>query len=319
MTTLLEGVIVVVLVLLAGIFAGLTLAFFRLDLTTLERKVKLGNHQAKKVYALRKKGNLLLCTLLLANVASYTSMAIFLGSLIHGVLAGLIATALIFIFGEILPQAIFPRYALWVGSKLAWLVRGMTILFYPISAPIAWLLDKLLGEEPPIVWSKDEIKEIIRFHEDIDGDIIDQDEERIVLGALTYSDKIAYDVMIPLSNVYCLEIDRKIDARLLSEIKSKGFSRIPVYKKEQTNVVGILYTLRLLGSSSIIGKKVGDFYTHRNLVRITGTKKLDELLNQLVYLKKQMALVIGKDQTFKGIVTVEDIVEEILRLKIEKM
>ncbi len=319
METVWNIVMVVGLVVLAGIFAGLTLALFRLDLSTLQRKVNMGDARAKKVYALRNKGNLLLCTLLLGNVASYTSMAIFLGSIINGVIAGVIATALIFIIGEILPQAIFPRYALRIGSSLAWLVHLAMVIFYPISAPIAWVLDKILGHELPTIWSKREIKEIIRYHEDAAGNIIDQDEERIVLGALSFSDKIAYDIMIPVPKVFCLEVDQKITGKLLSEIKSKGFSRIPVYKNSPDQVIGILFTIRLLGAASPLGKKVRDFVTSKDLVNINGTLKLDELLNQLIYLKKQMAFVVGNDHKFRGIVTVEDIVEEILRMKIEKM
>lgn len=314
-----EVAIVTVLVILSGTFAGLTLALFSLDLTTLERKAKLGDIRAKKVYPVRRKGNLLLCTLLLANVASYTSMAVFLGSIVNGVAAGIIATALIFLFGEILPQAIFPRYALMIGAKLSWLITVLTYVFYPVSAPIAWFLDKILGEELPTVWSKKEIKEIIKYHEDVPENILDQDEERIVLGALSYSDKKAYDIMIPESKVYCLELNQKFTGKLLSEIKRKGHSRIPVYKKSREHVVGILHTLRLLGDVSVVGKKVQDFFSHRDLIIVEGMHKLDELLNKMVYLKKQMALIADKNNRFKGIVTIEDIVEEILRMKIDKM
>ena len=80
--------IVIILTLLSGTFAGLTLALFGIKLSTLERKIKLGDPQAEKVYRIRKNGNLLLCTLLLGNVASYTIMAIFLGSITSGVIAG---------------------------------------------------------------------------------------------------------------------------------------------------------------------------------------------------------------------------------------
>lgn len=314
-----EAIIVAVLVILAGTFAGLTLALFSLDLATLQRKAKLGDFRAKKVYNLRKRGNLLLCTLLIANVASYTTMAIFLGSIINGVVAGVIATALIFIFGEIFPQAIFPRYALFIGSKLSWLIKALTYIFYPVSAPIAWVLDKIVGEELPIVWSKKEIKEIIKYHEDVAENIIDQDEERIVLGALSYSDKIAYDVMKPESRLYCLELDQRFTGKLLTEIKTKGHSRIPVYEKSRDQLAGILYTLCLLGESSFEGKKVRDFYQQQHLLRVEGTLKLDALLNKMIYQKKQMALIISNDNRFKGIVTIEDIVEEILRMKIDKM
>ena len=146
--------IVSVLVALAGVFAGLTLALFSLKLSTLERKAMAGDVQAQKVFEVRKKGNLLLCALLLGNVASYTAMTIFLDSLTTGVIAGLTATSLIFVFGEILPQAVFPRFALSIGAKLNWLTWASLILFYPISAPMAWALDKMLGKETPVLFSK---------------------------------------------------------------------------------------------------------------------------------------------------------------------
>ena len=314
-----EVIVIAVLVLLSGTFAGLTLAFFSLDATVLYRKAKIGDEQARKVYAIRKKGNLLLCTLLLANVASYTSMAIFLGNLVNGVAAGIIATSLIFLFGEIVPQATFPRYALTIGAKLAWLVDALIIIFYPISAPIAWVLDKILGAELPTIWSKKEIKEIIKYHEDAPENIIDQDEERIVLGALSFSDKIAYDIMIPENQVFCLELNQRFTSKLVAEIKTKGHSRIPVYENSREHVVGMLYVLRLLGNISVIGKKVKGFIQYQELLTVRGHKKLDELLNQMISQKKQMALVIGRDGRFKGIVTIEDIVEEILCIKIDKM
>jgi metal transporter CNNM len=246
-------------------------------------------------------------------------MAIFLGDLVNGVAAGIIATSLIFIFGEILPQAIFPRYALVIGAKLSWLVNALIFIFYPISAPIAWVLDKILGAELPTIWSKKEIKEIIKYHEDAPENIIDQDEERIVLGALSYSDKIAYDIMIPENQVFSLELNQRFTSKLVAEIKAKGHSRIPIYENCREHVVGMLYVLRLLGNISVIGKKVKSFTQYKELFTIQGHKKLDELLNQMISQKKQMALVMGKDGRFKGIVTIEDIVEEILRIKIDKM
>ncbi len=124
--------------------------------------------------------------------------------------------------------------------------------------------------------------------------IIDQDEERIVLGALSYSDKIAYDIMIPENRVFCLELNQRFSSELLSRIKSYGFSRIPVYRESRCYVVGILHVLQLLSGTSILGKKVKEFYENRGLATAQGTQKLDELLNNMVYLKRQMALIKDK-------------------------
>ena len=146
-------IIVVALIALSGTFSGLTLGLMSLDKGDLERKIALGSKQAKKVYSVRKRGNLLLCTLLLGNVGVNASIAIILNSIASGVMAGFIATGAIVIFGEIIPQAAFSRYALAVGAKTAWLVKIFIFILYPICWPLAWMLDKILGEEITTVYS----------------------------------------------------------------------------------------------------------------------------------------------------------------------
>ncbi len=310
-------IIVITLVILSGTFAGLTLALFGIRLTTLERKVRLGDPRALKVYKIRKQGNLLLCTLLLGNVASYTIMAIFLGSITSGVIAGFVATALIFIFGEILPQAVFPRYALQIGSKLSWLVWILIVIFYPVAAPIAWLLDKLLGQEPPVLWNKDELREIIRYHEDVGDGIIDQDEERIILGALSFSDLKVSDILIPREHVFYLHPDTLVTPELLDKIRRKGFSRVPVVAPMPDQVTGILYLKELIGQPQ--GKPVSELCSKRNILSVSESMRLDELLNLLVHQKMHMAIVVDKNKYFKGVATLEDIMEEILKIELEDL
>lgn len=310
-------IIIVLLVIFSGTFAGLTLALFSIKLTTLERKIRLGDKNALKVYKFRKKSNLLLCTLLLGNVASYTIMAVFLGSITSGVIAATIATALIFIFGEILPQAIFPRYALQVGAKLSWLIQMLLIIFYPIAAPIAWILDKLIGKEPPILWSKKELVEIIKYHEDVGDGIIDKDEERIILGALSFSELKVADIMIPLKDVFFQGPHTTINEEILEDIKQKGFSRVPVYDSNQHKIKGILYAKDLIGVPVTNEIMIEDLCSKNNLIVVKKSMKLDNLLNLMVYRKMHMAFVIDEISNFQGIATLEDIMEEILKMELE--
>lgn len=310
-------IIVVLLVILSGTFAGLTLALFSIKLTTLEQKIHLGDQNALKVYKFRKNSNLLLCTLLLGNVASYTIMAVFLGSITSGVIAATIATTLIFIFGEILPQAIFPRYALQMGANLSWLVRISLIIFYPITAPIAWILDKLIGKEPPVLWSKKELGEIIKYHEDVGDGIIDKDEERILLGALSFSELKVADIMIPIKNVFFQEPHVIINKEVLEDIKQKGFSRIPVYDSNQHKIKGILYAKDLIGVPVTNETMIEDLCSKKSLIMVKESMKLDNLLNLMVYRKMHMALVIDEISSFRGIATMEDIMEEILKVELE--
>ncbi len=308
--------IILILVLLSAMFSGLTIGYFSLNLTSLENKMKLGDKRAKKIYPLRKNSNLLLSTLLLGNVAVNSIVAILLGNLASGVAATLIATSLIFIIGEILPQAVFSRYGLQFGAALSYVVRFFIFIFYPITAPLSFVLDKLLGSEPPTMFSKEEFQEIIKHHEDSPLSDIDADEEKILIGALSYSQKTAIDIMTPRTVVYALDANRIVDSELLSQIRAKGFSRIPVYDQRKDNLIGILYSKELIGFDLSAIKHVGELCYKHSLITIDGTFRLDELFNLFITGKRHLAFVIGKFDEFKGIVTLEDVIEEILKTEI---
>ncbi len=308
--------IVALLVTLSATFSGLTLGFFSLNLTSLENKVKLGDKRAKRIYPLRKKSNLLLSTLLLGNVIVNTVTAVLLGNVASGLVASLTATALIFIIGEIFPQAIFARYGLQFGASLAWLVWVFIVILYPITAPIAFALDKILGKEPPTMYSKEEIQEIIKHHEDSPLSDIDADEEKILIGALSFSDKPAIDIMTPRTVVYALDAEKIIDEELLHQIREKGFSRIPVFQDKKDNLVGILYSKELIGFSLDEPKKVGEVCNKHSLIQIDGSTNLDELFNMFITQRTHIAFIVGEFDEFKGLVTLEDVIEEILKTEI---
>ena len=307
-------VIVIILVLFSGLFSGLTLGLLSLDKNELKRKISLGNINAKKVYSVRKRGNLLLCTLLLGNVAVNSALAIFLGNISSGFIAGLIATGLIVIFGEIIPQASFARYALIVGAKTAWLVKIFIIILLPICWPIAWILNKVLGEEMTTVYSKKELMKIVEEHKSSKDSSIDIDEERIIKGALSFSNKSAEDIMTPRTVVFALDVNKTLNNELLQKIKDQGFTRVPVYKNNIDKVVGILYIKDLINIKNT--KKVNNFYRKEKILKIKGNYKLDELLNRFIKAKQYLALVLDDYQGLKGVVTLEDVIEEILRMEI---
>jgi metal transporter CNNM len=307
-------IIIILLVLLSGLFSGLTLGLLGLDKTELERKIKLKDKRAIKVYSVRKKGNLLLCTLLLGNVAVNAALAIFLGSLATGIVAGLVSTGLIVIFGEIIPQATISRYAMAFGSKTAWLVKFFIVILSPICWPIAKTLDYFLGEEMPTIWSKNELEEIIKFHQKSKNSSLDADEERIILGALSYSNKTAENVLTPRKVVFSLESKTILNKKVLNKIKKSGFTRIPIYRENIDNIIGVLYVKKLIGIGK--GKKVKDICQKKNIFKINKNKKLDVLLNDFIKRKIHLAIVFNEYGEFEGIISLEDILEEILRMQI---
>lgn len=309
-----EYFLVVFLLILSGIFSGLNLGLLSLSKAELERKMKIGDREAEKVYPIRKNGNLLLVTLLIGNVAVNSALSIFLGSIVSGVIAGLIATFLIVIFGEIIPQAVFSRHALRFGAKSVFIVKFFIIILYPICAPMAWILNKTLGEEMPTIWSKDELREIVKLHEDSPESEIDSDEERIILGALSFSHKTVEDVMTPRSVLFSLDSRTVLDQEMLEKIKRKGFTRIPVYEKTIDNVIGLLYSKDLIGVCA--DTNISSLVRTDKLIKVSNEKKLDSLLSEFIKKKSHFAVVFNEHGGLSGAVTLEDIIEEVLRVEI---
>lgn len=304
-----EYVISLVLISLSALFSGLTLGLMGLDVHELKRKAKLGNKDAEKVLPLRENGNLLLSTLLLGNVAVNAALSIFLGSIATGVIAGILATVLIFLFGEIIPQAVISRHALSFGARSAFIVTIVLYLFYPLTKPIAWGLDKLLGEELPTVYSKKELMHVIEEHEDSHHSKIDEDEERILKGALTFSDKSAKQVMTPAPVMVMVEQSEVLNPKLLKKLRNSGHSRFPVFEEDEDQIVGILYLRNLVGAEE--GKSVGDLM-EKTVYYVSPEEKLDEVLNAFLKTRHHLFIVSDEFGDIEGLITVEDILEEIV-------
>ena len=163
----LEWISIVVLVMLSGLFSGLTLGLLGLDPMGLEIIIKgsedpVERSNAKKIYKLRKQGNLLLCTLLLGNVAVNSMLSILSADIFDGTAGFLISTFTIVIFGEIIPQATCSRYALAIGARTVWIVQIFKYLLLILTWPMAKLLDKLLGAEVGTIHSKGELTSLFQ-------------------------------------------------------------------------------------------------------------------------------------------------------------
>lgn len=309
-TIFMDYLIVIVLLVFSALFSGLTLGFFSLSRDDLERKAKLGDKNAKKVFALRKNGNLLLCTLLVGNVAVNSTMSIFLGSLVSGVIAGLTATCLIVVFGEIVPQAFFARFALRLGHRFVWLARLLEIVLFPVCWPLAAVLDKILGDEIPGVYSKHEIIKLIEDHEDNQESDIDADEERILKGALSFSDKTVGDIMTPRTTMFALHYKTVLDKKSIESIRQAGHSRIPVYEENRDEIVGLLYVKDLI-NIDWRNKTVGDV-ARADVIFVDEKKKLDDLLNKFKKSRHHLFIVSDEYGSVSGLVTIEDVIEEII-------
>jgi metal transporter CNNM len=302
---------------MSAIFSGMTIGMFSFRTEDLEAKMIAGDKKAGRIFHLRKNPSLLLSTLLLGNVTVNSIISIYLGSIASGLIAVLIATGLITLLGELFPQALFSRHTMRYVPYFTWLIKLIEIILYPVTKPLSLLLDLMLGKEKNKVLSKKEISEIIKKQEDEPGSDIDADEERIILGALSFSDKTAINIGTPATVVYYLNESTEINTQLIEEIVRRGFSRIPLYNNTPDNMTGILYVkdlIKLIGQTKTIS--VGEISRKNKILKVDEDIKLDILFNELIKSKIHLAILYDEFGAFSGIITLEDIVEEILSVEI---
>lgn len=308
--------IVLALLLLSAICSGLNVALISLNLQELQRKAKLGNQHAKNVLPFRKKTHLTLAAILLTNVAAVSATSLVLESVLFGVVAGIITTFLIVIFGEILPQAYFSHNALKYMSHLRWVLHGMIFITYPFSKPLQVLLDKLFKTQTSPLHSRQELGVIISEHIDHKDSELDEDEVEIIRGALQLSEKRVADILMPIEDVYWLTPDTRLSSQKIAEIKENGRSRIPIFNRRLTRCYGVLLVKELVDIDfDERDIRVDDLTLHP--VQLVGSKTaLDTMLRKFISTSTQLIPIV-RDERVIGIVTIEDLVEEIVGQEIE--
>lgn len=307
---------VVTLVAFAAICSGLNVAFMSLNLADLKRKAKLGNSPAKSLLPLRKNTHLTLAAILLTNVAAASISPLVLDSRLNGVLAVLISTLLMVTLGEIMPQALFTRHALTYCARLVPLMRIMIFLTYPLSKPLQLMLDKLFGRERTELHSRHELGVMIAEHVGDKNSELDDDEVEIIRGALQLSEKRTRDIMTPLRNVYWVSPEEKIDARKINEIKMHSWSRIPVFNNSHTTCYGLLLIKDLVDINfDEETVHVADLPLYPTEV-VGSMTALDTLFRRFLTGGAHL-IPVEKDDRIAGIVTIEDLLEEIVGHEIE--
>lgn len=242
------------LLLLSGLFSGLTLGLMSLDMVSLEILAEGGDEEekeyAKKIIPVRAKGNLLLCTLLLGNTMVNALIAILMADLTDGLVGLAVSTLSIVVCGEIVPQAACSRHGLYIGANTVWIVKIFIVLMYIVAWPISLALDYVLGRDIGQVFSANELNKLIRIHvENPDAQEesgLNKDDGNLLTGALEYKDKRVRDVMTELDKVFMVESSTRLTFQVLMDIYKSGFTRIPVYEIDRQNIVGMLFTKDLI-------------------------------------------------------------------------
>ncbi|KAL3826615.1 hypothetical protein ACHAXA_010540 [Cyclostephanos tholiformis] len=316
---------IVILLAFSFLFSGLTLGLMSLDPSGLE--IVMANSDdpknaraAKAIYPVRQNGNRLLCTLVVGNVLVNAYLSILMADLTSGVVGLISSTILLVIFGEIVPQAFCSRFALQVGEKTIPIVKVLMFLLFPVTYPLAFILNKALGHEIGISYSNSEMAKLIEMH--VQRGQLEGATGAAMTGALRFRDVSVSEVMTHLANTFMLSADERLGFDVVAKIFKMGYSRIPIYEVSKSNIIGLLFV------KDLIFLDPEDEIPVKNFVQIFGRGLhvvwADDKLGDVLKLLKRgghMALVRdvndgdGSGDPFyeiKGILTLEDIIEVIL-------
>uniref|UniRef100_A0AAV2LN59 Metal transporter n=1 Tax=Knipowitschia caucasica TaxID=637954 RepID=A0AAV2LN59_KNICA len=281
----LQVIFISMLLCLSGMFSGLNLGLMALDPMELQIVQNCGTEReknyAKKIEPVRSQGNYLLCSLLLGNVLVNTTLTILLDDIAgSGLIAVVMSTIGIVIFGEIVPQAICSRHGLAVGANTIFLTKFFMLLTFPASYPVSKLLDYLLGQEIGTVYNREKLLEMLRVTDPY-NDLV-KEELNIIQGALELRTKTVEDVMTPLRDCFMIPADATLDFNTMSEIMKSGYTRIPVFEGERSNIVDLLFVKDLAfvdPDDCTPLKTITKFYSHQ-LHFVFNDTKLDAMLEE---------------------------------------
>ncbi|CAK4089833.1 unnamed protein product [Aphanomyces euteiches] len=324
-----------VLVFLAAMFSGLTLGLMSLDKVGLEVVIATGEEAtateeerrnakyAKKIQPIRHDGHLLLTTLLFGNVAVNSIMAILMADMTSGFVGFIVSTIILVIFGEVIPQALCSKHPLAIGAKALPLIYVLIGVMYIIAKPIALVLDYFVGHDMGTVFSRCELEKMLDIH--VKQKKLDEDELGIMRGAMHYKQTPVSSVMTPIADVFTLPGSTRLDLQMIEKIYSMGYTRVPVWGKDVNDVLGIIFVKDLIFVDPEARDKTTllDFLHlfGRSVHRVWPDSTLGDVLEAFKVGRTHLAIVHevnnwSKTDPFyetQGVVTLEDIVEEILQ------
>jgi putative hemolysin len=220
------------------------------------------------------------------------------------------------VFGELFPKSLALRDPEGVALRLVPAFRVAGWLLSPITRvlmTLSRLAESLTGSEHPGVGvpfvTEEEIRTMVDAGEE--GGVIEEDEKEMIFSIFEFGDTLAREIMVPRIDVTALDVTASLD-EAIDVVLEKGFSRIPVYGDTIDNVIGLLYAKDLLHRLREGTTEVGLESLLRPAYFVPESKELDELLQELQTQKIHMAIVVDEYGGMAGVVTIEDIIEEIV-------
>lgn len=313
----------IVLILLSGFFSGVEIAFFSLRDSRVDVLEKQGSKSARFIKKLKATPDRLLITILIGNnlvnigAASLATVVAteLLGSIGAGVATG-VMTFLILLFGEIIPKSIAQKRPASVAAATARIIYLLEYLLLPASwalNQINKLVGRLVGEDAGEEVDEEEVKAMA--HMGAEAGALEKGEEELINRIFLFNDITAEDVSVVKSEMVVLNVEQPME-QILDIIDQSGYSRFPVYQGSKDKIIGILHAKEILDAMSRQKQKDVSKIILKDLLTkpyfIPEGKKIDDLLHDMQAKRVHMAIVVDETGEVSGLVTLEDLIEELV-------
>ena len=319
---LLIGILLIILLMfLSAFFAAIESSFFSLDYLKIKRMKNKGDKTASLVEKIRSNPKSLVITFLIGNeLVNITASAIMSKIVIdkfgaeYLFIGVLLMTVLILTFGEITPKTIGSYYP----EKYAFFAVRPFYIFYLVATPFRFIFMKFseyflkkLGLELPIESHKLSVEDILSIISvGVEKKVFTEEEKEFIEATLQLHQTNVSEIMTPRRDIFALPVGLTV-LEALDRLKDKTFSRIPVYKDNLDNIVGILYVkdiilMKLEGKNEVIDKSI------KKCIFVPEFTNLLELLKRFERERIHLAIVIDEHGTVVGLITLQDILEYIV-------
>ncbi|RDI57069.1 gliding motility-associated protein GldE [Flavobacterium glaciei] len=311
---------IVVLLFCSALISGAEVALFSLSQKDIDETLQENNSKGKFIAALLEKPKKLVATLLVANniitisivlLFSLVGKTIFSAvttPLLKFILEILTAAFLILLFGQVLPKVYASRNNIKFAKLIVYPIAFLDKLLSPISLPMRavtiYLHNKLAKQKTN--FSVDQLSQALELTA---SDETSTEEQKILEGIVSFGNTDTRQVMSPRIDIFALEIDESFSV-ICPKIIEKGYSRIPVYRDNIDQIEGVLYVKDLLPHINT------NEFDWKSLLRepffVPENKKLDNLLKDFQSMKSHLAIVVDEYGGTSGLVSLEDVIEEIV-------
>ena len=325
--TIISIIVLLLLLISSALVSGAEVAFFSLSQTDLDELSENGKKE-NIVVSLLEKPRKLLATILITNNFINILIVLLFASLsetlfsefnfsldlyffivpVRFLLEIVLVTFLILLFGEVLPKVYASRNSLRFSKTMSKFIHGVNVLLTPFSLPLIALtkwIEKKLGHKGNS-FSVETLSQALELTSD---GATTKDEQKILEGIVNFGNTETVQIMKPRIDIFAIADDEEYPV-VLEKILENGYSRNPVYKENIDNIIGVLYAKDLLAHLNKTNFKWQSLL--REAFFVPENKKLDDLLDDFRARKNHLAIVVDEYGGTSGLVTLEDVIEEIV-------